>query len=341
MKRYILTSPTLFRRLAWKPLNLQHRQHTRCFSIRHRQLRTMSRHPDFKTVEATREDWETIEWHLNKTVNPEWKVGEKYSFILLRSRCLKIDCFGQLTSIYGRVGTGATDDSWKSLKKVEIDPYAEGRRVGDNYKLMISAITPRFIGFVSTISKDGKTTNLAPFSYTTMVAHDPPMVVIGFSSSMESKKDTLQNILDTGELVINVISEWFLEAANYTSINAPPGVSEFDLSGLTPAPSSKVKPPHVAESAFSIEAKLVSHHPWVSPATGKTTGVTIFAQGLNFHVREDMWAEGNEGSIVDIGKLKPISRLGGIMYGRTTAGAELPRPDFAKEAEKEDVKALL
>ncbi|KAF3101019.1 hypothetical protein TWF102_004601 [Orbilia oligospora] len=312
MKRYILTSPTLFRRLAWKPLNLQHRQHTRCFSIRHRQLRTMSRHPDFKTVEATREDWETIEWHLNKTVNPEWKVG-----------------------------TGATDDSWKSLKKVEIDPYAEGRRVGDNYKLMISAITPRFIGFVSTISKDGKTTNLAPFSYTTMVAHDPPMMVIGFSSSMESKKDTLQNILDTGELVINVISEWFLEAANYTSINAPPGVSEFDLSGLTPAPSSKVKPPHVAESAFSIEAKLVSHHPWVSPATGKTTGVTIFAQGLNFHVREDMWAEGNEGSIIDIGKLKPISRLGGIMYGRTTAGAELPRPDFAKEAEKEDVKALL
>ncbi|EGX50983.1 hypothetical protein AOL_s00054g719 [Orbilia oligospora ATCC 24927] len=266
----------------------------------------MSRHPDFKTVEATREDWETIEWHLNKTVNPEWKVGEKYSFILLRSRCLKIDCFGQLTSIYGRVGTGATDDSWKSLKKVEIDPYAEGRRVGDNYKLMISAITPRFIGFVSTISKDGKTTNLAPFSYTTMVAHDPPMI-----------------------------------AANYTSINAPPGVSEFDLSGLTPAPSSKVKPPHVAESAFSIEAKLVSHHPWVSPATGKTTGVTIFAQGLNFHVREDMWAEGSEGSIVDIGKLKPISRLGGIMYGRTTAGAELPRPDFAKEAEKEDVKALL
>ncbi|KAK6509172.1 hypothetical protein TWF481_003933 [Arthrobotrys musiformis] len=317
--RYILTvppAPTLFfRRLAWKRLNLQHRQHTRCFSIlqhRSQHTKTMSRHPDFKTVEATREDWETIEWHLNKTVNPEWKVG-----------------------------TGATDDTWKSVKKVEIDPYAEGRRAGDNYKLMISAITPRFIGFVSTISKDGKTTNLAPFSYTTMVAHDPPMMVIGFSSSMENKKDTLRNILDTGELVINVISEWFLEAANYTSINAPPGVSEFELSGLTPAPSSKVKAPQVAESAFSVEAKLVSHHPWVSPATGKTTGVTIFAQGVNFHVREDMWAEGSEGSIVDIGKLKPISRLGGIMYGRTTAGAELPRPDFAKEAEKEEVKALL
>ncbi|KAK6357408.1 hypothetical protein TWF718_001720 [Orbilia javanica] len=313
MRRHILTSPTLFRRPCfWTPLNLQHRQHACFLSTSQRRLKKMSPHPDFKTVEAAREDWEKIEWHLNKTVNPEW-----------------------------RVGTGATDDTWKSLKKVEIDPYAEGRRVGDNYKLLISAITPRFIGFVSTISKDGKTTNLAPFSYTTMVAHDPPMMVIGFSSSMENKKDTLQNILDTGELVINVISEWFLEAANYTSINAPPGVSEFVLSGLTPAPSSKVKPPQVAESAFSIEAKLVSHHPWVSPATGKTTGVTIFAQGVNFHVREDMWVEGSEGSIVDIGKLKPISRLGGIMYGRTTAGAELTRPDFEKEAEKEDVQALL
>ncbi|EPS42752.1 hypothetical protein H072_3258 [Dactylellina haptotyla CBS 200.50] len=271
----------------------------------------MSRHPDFKTVEASRPDWEDLEWHFNKTANPDWKFG-----------------------------TGATDQSWKDVKKVQIDPYAEGRRSGDNYKLMISAITPRFIGFVSTISKDGKSTNLAPFSYTTMVCHDPPMMVIGFSSSMENKKDTLQNIIDTGELVINVISEWFVEAANYTSINAPLGVSEFNLSGLTPLPSTKVKPPHVAESAFSIECKLVSHHPWQSPATGKTTGVTIFAQGLNFHIRDDMWAEGAEGSVVDMGKLKPVSRLGGITYGRTTGGFELPRPDFEKETQTEEIKQL-
>ncbi|KAF3926523.1 hypothetical protein AA313_de0210100 [Arthrobotrys entomopaga] len=158
---------------------------------------------------------------------------------------------------------------------------------------------------------------------------------------MENKKDTLQNIIDTGELVVNVISEWFIEAANYTSIDAPLGTSEFDLSGLTSLPSTKVKPPHVAESAFSVECKLVSHHPWTSPATGKNTGVTIFAQGLNFHVREDMWAEGREGSIVDIGKLKPVSRLGGIAYARTTGGLELPRPDFKKEIEHEEVRKLI
>ncbi|KAF3930880.1 hypothetical protein ABW19_dt0204670 [Dactylella cylindrospora] len=155
---------------------------------------------------------------------------------------------------------------------------------------------------------------------------------------MANKKDSLQNIIDTGELTINVISEWFLEAANYTSINAPNSVSEFTLSGLTPAPSTKVKAPHVAESAFSIECKLISHHSWNSPATGKNTGVTIFAEGVNFHIREDVWEEGSEGSIVDIGKLKPMSRLGGITYGRTTSGTEILRPDFDKEMQKEEVQ---
>ncbi|KAF3912171.1 hypothetical protein ABW21_db0207028 [Orbilia brochopaga] len=269
-------------------------------------------HPPFKQVEDSRPDWEDLEWRMTKTIDPNWKPG-----------------------------TGANDDSGKGVKKVEIDPYAPGRLPRDNYKLMISAITPRFIGFISTVSKDGKTTNLAPFSYTTMVNSDPPIMVVGISSGMENKKDTLQNILDTGELVINVISEWFLEAANYTSIDAPLGTSEFALSGLTPLPSTKVKPPHVAESAFSIEAKLVSHHPWFSPTTGKNTAVTIFAQGVNFHVREDMWVPGNEGSLVDIAKLKPVSRLGGIMYGRTTGGCEIPRAELAVEKEKEEVKEIL
>ncbi|KAK6344124.1 hypothetical protein TWF696_007769 [Orbilia brochopaga] len=249
---------------------------------------------------------------MTKTVDPDWKPG-----------------------------SGANDNSGKNIKKVEIDPDAPDRSPRDNYKLMISAIAPRFIGFISTVSKDGRTTNLAPFSYTTMVNSDPPIMVVGIASGLENKKDTLQNILDTGELVINVISEWFLEAANYTSIDAPHGTSEFALSGLTPLPSSKVKPPHVAESAFSIEAILVSHHPWFSPRTGKNTAVTIFAQGVNFHVREDMWVPGNEGSLVDIAKLKPVSRLGGIMYGRTTGGCEIPRAEFAVEKEKEEVRKIL
>jgi flavin reductase (DIM6/NTAB) family NADH-FMN oxidoreductase RutF len=110
--------------------------------------------------------------------------------------------------------------------------------------------------------------------------HDPPIFCIGFSGGIDNPKDTCKNIIETGECTINIISEWFAEAANYCAINAPHGVSEWDLSGLTPAPSTKVKPPRVAESVFSVEAKLRHHHEWESPTTpGKKTGVLVILEG--------------------------------------------------------------
>ena len=120
-----------------------------------------------------------------------------------------------------------------------------------------------------------------------------------------------------------------MEAANYASVEAPAGVSEWELSGLTPAPSRLVKPARVKESAFAIEAKLVAHHAWTSPKSGESTGVTCLFQGVNFWVREDVVNE--QGNIIDPAKLKPVSRLGGIIYGRTTEGFELPRPDWEKD----------
>jgi len=76
---------------------------------------------------------------------------------------------------------------------------------------MISGIVPRPIGFVSTISADGKSTNLAPFSYTQMVNHDPPVIVIGFSGGSSNPKNTLKNILETKECTINMINEHMVE----------------------------------------------------------------------------------------------------------------------------------
>lgn len=217
----------------------------------------------------------------------------------------------------------------------EIDPYAEGRLAGDNYKLLISAIVPRPIGFLSTLNTatNPPTANLAPFSYTNMVNHDPPIFCVGFSGGHGNPKDTCRNVLQTGECVINIISEWFAEAANYTSVNAPAGVSEWDLAGLTPAPSRLVKPARVKESAFAVEAKLVAHHEWTSPGSGKTTGITCLFQGVNFWVREDVINE--QGTLIDPAKLKPVSRLGGVSYARTTEGFELLRPDWEKEAKPE------
>ncbi|KAK9310879.1 hypothetical protein V1524DRAFT_457856 [Lipomyces starkeyi] len=86
-------------------------------------------------------------------------------------------------------------------------------------------------------------------------------------------KDTLSNILETKQLTLNLISEWFVEAANFTSTKAPKEISEWDLSGLTQSPSIKVKPSHVTKSAFSAGCVLVNHQGFRSPSTGKVTGM--------------------------------------------------------------------
>jgi len=262
----------------------------------------MSRHPDFKSTEASRPIFEEIPFHYTKTPQADWKPG-----------------------------SGANDSSWKKHGTVEIDPYGEGRASVDNYKLLISGIVPRPIGFVSTVSADGKSTNLAPMSYTQVVNHDPPIFCIGISEGQGNTKDTARNILETKEATINIISEWFAEAANYTSINAPYGVSEWTSSGLTPASTKVVKPARVAESAFTVEAKLVAQHEWHSKASGKRTGMLFILEGVYFHVRED--ALNAEKNAIDPAILRPVSRLGDISYGRTTQGYQLSRPDYNKEKE--------
>ncbi|MCJ1401634.1 hypothetical protein MMC11_004851 [Xylographa trunciseda] len=269
-------------------------------------------HPDFGKVQASRPDWPDVATTFTKTKDPNWKPGQ------------------------------GGNDGGASLSKehVEIDPYAEGRPAAFNYKLMISAIVPRFIGFISTRSKDGTSTNLAPFSYTTVVNHDPPIFVVGYAGGYENAKDSLKNLIDTNECVINVISEHFVEAANSTSINAPYGVSEWAISGLHPAPCTTVKASRVKEAIFSIEGKLMETKEFESRATpGKKTGVLAMIEGTRFWARED--AINEERNAMDPAVLRPISRLGGITYGRTTEFFELPRPDFEDSKKAGELEELI
>ncbi|MCJ1436672.1 hypothetical protein MMC27_006053 [Xylographa pallens] len=270
-------------------------------------------HPDFGKVQASRPDWpEDPARTFTKTKDPSWKPGQ------------------------------GGNDGGDSLKKehVEIDPYAEGRPAAFNYKLIISAIIPRFVGFISTRSKDGTSTNLAPFSYTTVVNHDPPIFVVGYAGGYENAKDSLKNLMDTNECVINVISEHFVEAANSTSINAPYGISEWAISGLHPAPCTTVKASRVKEAIFSIEGKLMETKEFESRATpGKKTGVLAIIEGTRFWARED--AINEDKNAIDPAVLKPISRLGGITYGRTTGFFELPRPDFEDSKKAGELEHLI
>jgi flavin reductase (DIM6/NTAB) family NADH-FMN oxidoreductase RutF len=129
-------------------------------------------------------------------------------------------------------------------------------------------------------------------------------------TSVGTLKDTSRRVLETKECTINVVSEHFVEAANYTSVDAPPGLSERELSGLTPAKSGIVNPPRVAEAIFSVEARLVHTHGWFSPSTGRNTGMLAIVEGVYFHVRND--ALNGDQNVTGFKVLQPVNRLSGI-----------------------------
>lgn len=245
--------------------------------------------------ERDRPEFEEAEWTYTQSPKPNWQPG-----------------------------SGASKLEFKEHKKRVVDPYAEGRNLIDNYKLLTSAITPRPIALVSSLGQNNQG-NLAPFSYFSLLNHEPPIFSLGISGNQQYLKDTCKNLRETRECTINLISEWFIEAANYSSINAPYGTSEWELSGLTPLESTSVKPKHVAESAFSVEGKVVHIHEWKSRRNQhQTTGYTFIIEGVIFHAREDIINE--DLNHMDISKLKPISRLGGSVYARSTEGFEIARP---------------
>src|SRR5262245_26819747 len=127
-----------------------------------------------------------------------------------------------------------------------LDPAKSSVR--EVYLMLISSVVPRPIAFVSTRSAAG-VTNLAPFSYFNGVSSKPPIVSVSIGyrrwRGAIVKKDTLRNIEETGEFVVNVATEALLAQVNQSSAEYPPDVSEISEVGLTPLPSDLVKPPRI------------------------------------------------------------------------------------------------
>jgi len=254
-------------------------------------------HPDFKKVEATREDWDAkAKFHLTKTVDPSWKFG---------------------------TGPNETQGA-KQPQHISIDPYEPGRPANFNYKLLISSIIPRPIAFLSTRSPSGET-NLAPFSYFGLVNHDPPLFAVSFVCDLQSAKDSLRNLVESRECVINIISEGFVEAANACSVNAPPSASEWAISGLTPVYEGlDVGCARVKEAVFSIEGRLESVREFESKSRpGQTSSVMAIIEGTRFWVRED--AINEERSIVDPAVSSAKGGLGPMVGENSTTLLTMPK----------------
>jgi len=202
---------------------------------------------------------------------------------------------------------------------VIVDPSSMPWR--DAYKLMIGSIVPRPIAWVSTVSKEG-VRNLAPFSFFTVVAAEP--MTVCFSpmrrGSDGSKKDTLVNIEETGEFVVNIVSESLAERMNLTSTEYPAHVDEFTEAGLTPVPSVSVSPPRVGEALVAYECKLlqVVHVGEARPGAGALVLGTVH----RLYVADQAVEEGR----IKLDVLNPIGRMAGNDYIRCTDLFTIHRP---------------
>lgn len=189
------------------------------------------------------------------------------------------------------------------------------------YQLMIGAIVPRPIAFVSSIDEHG-VYNLAPFSYFTGCSSNPP--VICFCASVRTEplpatKDTYRNIVATGEFVVNIVSEEFAGQMNACAAQVAPDVDEFTLSGLTPVASEMVCPPRVAESHIQMECRL---RQIVTVSEKPNGGYLILGDVVLIHVDDAVL----DGDRIDPDKLNAIGRMGGPTYVRTRDRFDLARP---------------
>jgi flavin reductase (DIM6/NTAB) family NADH-FMN oxidoreductase RutF len=172
--------------------------------------------------------------------------------------------------------------------------------------------------------------NLAPFSYFNGVSAAPPMVMFGCNGDHTKEgvpsesKDTLAIVRETGEFVVNLATWDLREQMNITSAPAPRGVDEFELAGLTKAPSQMVKPPRVGESPVNLECELIQI---VALPTHEPTGTrnsVVFGRVVGIHIRDDLIADGR----VDISKVKPLLRLGYFDYAFVDSLFEIKRPKW-------------
>jgi flavin reductase (DIM6/NTAB) family NADH-FMN oxidoreductase RutF len=178
------------------------------------------------------------------------------------------------------------------VARVAIDPAELG--VSAFYRLLTAVVLPRPIAWVSTRSREG-VDNLAPHSFYTVAAIDPP--VVQFTSV--GRQDSLNNVQATGEFVVNLAPSWMFEQINATATDFPAGVSEFDAVGIERESSLRVSPPRVAASPVALECVLHDT---------STIGVSTVVLGrvLAAAISEEVMQDGHP----VIERLKPLARLG-------------------------------
>lgn len=176
------------------------------------------------------------------------------------------------------------------------------------YKLLTGSVIPRPIGWISSISNEG-INNLAPFSYFNVVGEDPPHVMFSTSRHNDTNKDTLNNILENNQFVVNMVTEDLVEQMNKTAESIPANESEFDLAGLTAMASVKIKPMRVKESKVNFECELVHHYSLEDHKNGGST--ILIGRIVMMHFDESVLMDNFK---INLENYQPVARLSGSNY---------------------------
>jgi len=204
-----------------------------------------------------------------------------------------------------------TNSPWKSFKPEELSGRAR-------YGMCISSVVPRPVAVITSVSsKDGDDgiVNCAPFSYTSLLTHDPPIVAHGICLMNGKKKDSLVNIEATGEWVYNVLTTNYAEETNACSASLPADVDETKVTGLETLPCELVFPPRLKKATVSMECKIWDKKE-VFNDEGEHTTTIVFGRVVNFHVHESVLKDGQaeDDPRVDLKKLQAVGRAGDITF---------------------------
>lgn len=192
-----------------------------------------------------------------------------------------------------------------------------GNKHGLKFNPFKALVAPRPIGWISSLDRNG-VVNLAPYSFFNALSDAPPFVM--FSSG--GGKDSMRNAEETGEFVCSFVTYELKDQMNASSAQVGPEVDEFELAGLTPAPSHMVKPPRVAESPAALECK---HYKTIGlpGLNGKNGNFVVIGQVVGVYIDDDAISDGR----FDIARLRSIARLGYMDYAVVDTVFSMDRPD--------------
>jgi len=203
---------------------------------------------------------------------------------------------------------------------ISIDP--KEIPTGKLHGYLLGAVAPRPIAFASTIDADGNP-NLSPFSFFNVFSANPPIMIFSPARRVRGNttKHTLENAMETKEVVINVVNYDIVHQMSLSSTEYPKGVNEFDKAGFTMLKSDIVKPFRVAESPVQFECKVTEI---IHLGTEGGAGNLIVCEVVKLHINEAVL---DENGAIDQHKIDLVARAGGSYYSRAKEGFfEIPKP---------------